>query len=157
MGFMNADGLQGLTPSVHNHVAWNRTANAIFVIVLLLGYGNFASATYNRWTTDMMYTHQHMWIFIFYAAAIFCGYDAYHELYAGIKGQHCARSYEVLLGRKLRVTAWILIVGAVLLHFHQYSWMCLKKEPFVGDQGSGWSVCQPFGYLFGNTRFYDWE
>ena len=157
MGFINGDGERAVTPSVHNHVAWNRTANAIFVIVLLLGYGNFASVTYNRWTVDMMYTHQHMWIFIFYAAAIFCGYDAYHELYTGVKGQVCARSYEVLLGRKLRVTAWILIVGSVVMHFHQYSWMCLTKEPYVGDNGSAYTVCQPVGYLFGNTRFYDWK
>ena len=146
--------------SVHEsqryRIAWNRTANALFVVLLLLAFGFSASTTFSEWTTDMLYTNQHMWIFIFYAVAIFCGYDAYHELYANARGS-CCDMFEVMLGRKLRVTAWILVVGAVLLHFHQYSWMCLTKAPFVGDDGSGWTACRPFGYLYGNTRFYEWK
>ena len=137
-------------------IAWNRTANALFVVLLLLAFGFSANTTFSEWTTDMLYAHQHMWIFVFYAVAIFCGYDAYHELYANARGG-CCDMFEVMLGRKMRVTVWILVIGAVLLHFHQYSWMCLTKEPFVGDDGSGWTACRPLGYLYGNTRFYEWE
>ena len=149
-------GSLGVHESQRFQIAWNRTANALFVVLLLLAFGFSANTTFSEWTTDMLYTHQHMWIFVFYAVAIFCGYDAYHELYANARGG-CCDMFEVMLGRKMRVTAWILVIGAVLLHFHQYSWMCLTKEPFVDDDGSGWTACRPLGYLYGNTRFYEWE
>lgn len=140
-------------------IAWNRTVNAVLVILLLVAFGTSASTTFDAWTSDMLYSQQHMWIFIAYAVAVFCGHDAYNEMYAGVRSDKCSDTdATVIIGRKMRMTAWILIVGSVVLHFHQYTAMCLSKEPFVQDSldDSAWTACQPFGYLYGNTRFYEW-
>lgn len=154
----------------HEHtIAWNRTANAVLVILLLVAFGTSASTSFNDWTADMLYTQQHMWFFIAYAVAIFCAYDAYHELHAKVRPTHLQTGGHATgkklcdvvgqdIGKKMRGTAWILLVGSLLLHLHQYTAMCLSKEPYMDDVdgGSGFTACQPFGYLYGNTRFYDW-
>jgi hypothetical protein len=123
-------------------IAYNRVLVLVLVAVGLLGYVMLASSSIQTWTVDVLYGYQRVRIFAICAFLIFSTFDIFFEVLVVLKYGEVAM-FKDQHPRKMMWTGWVIIVSLLILHFHQYSALCMSRDPNAPED-----VCNIFHYFF---------
>jgi uncharacterized membrane protein len=144
MQLYTAHMLKPTTGNAHAQIgiAYNRVLVIVLVAVGLLGYVMLASSSIQTWTVDVLYGYQRVRIFAICAFLIFSTFDIFFEVLVVLKYGQVAL-FNDQHPRKMMWTGWVIVVSLFILHMHQYSALCMSRDPNAPED-----VCNIFHYFF---------
>jgi hypothetical protein len=130
------------TTTANIGIAYNRVLVLVLVAVGLLGYVMLASSSLQIWTADVLYGYQRVRIFAICAFLILSTFDIFFEVLVQMKYGAVA-PFKDQHPRKMMWTGWVIIVSLLILHVHQYSSLCMSRDPKASED-----ICNIVHYFF---------